>query len=166
LVVERRRTTQDMPSIAVRRAVATDIPAVLSLYRELRPNDPVISSERILALWQEVAEGPKSVVLIAELDGKVASTCMLAMLGNLASDGRPIGVIEHVVTAARFRRRGLSRRLLEFALSEAWRANCCKVMLLSGTQRAAAHGLYEAVGFSGDVERGFVAKPPAPTSIS
>lgn len=103
-------------------------------------------------------------VLVAECDGEVAATCMLAKLANLASDGRPIGVIEHVVTDDRFRRRGVSRKLLEFALTEAWRANCCKVMLLSGVQRPEAHGLYEAVGFKGDVERGFVAKPPASTA--
>lgn len=153
-----------MTSIATRRAVAADIPAVLSLYRELRPNDPPISSDRIPALWREVAEGPGSMVLVAECDGEVAATCMLAKLANLASDGRPIGVIEHVVTDDRFRRRGVSRKLLEFALTEAWRANCCKVMLLSGVQRPEAHGLYEAVGFKGDVERGFVAKPPASTA--
>jgi hypothetical protein len=33
-------------------------------------------------------------------------------------------------------------------------------MLLSGAERAAAHRLYESVGFRADVERGFVAKPP------
>jgi len=32
-------------------------------------------------------------------------------------------------------------------------------MLLSGAQRKEAHKLYESVGFDGDVERGFVAKP-------
>ena len=29
---------------------------------------------------------------------------MLALIANIASDGRPIGFIEHVVTAAAFRR--------------------------------------------------------------
>jgi len=149
-----------MTCITVRKAAEADAPAVLALYRELRPHDPPIANDRLELLWREVAEGPQSMVLVAECDEEVASTCMLATLANLASGGRPIGVIEHVVTAARFRRRGLSRRLLEFALMEAWQAGCCKVMLLSGMQRSEAHGLYEAVGFKGDVERGFVAKPP------
>jgi hypothetical protein len=38
--------------------------------------------------------------------------------------------------------------------------NCCKVVLLSGAQRVEAHRVYEAIGFSGEVERGFVIKPP------
>ncbi|MYN43541.1 GNAT family N-acetyltransferase [Pseudoduganella sp. FT93W] len=150
---------QSKTTIIVRKAVAADTAAVLALYRELRPNDPPIEDARIATLWQEVAEGPRSSILVAEYEQEVAATCMLAFLPNLASDGRPIGVIEHVVTAHRFRRRGLSKKLLEFALAVAWRANCCKVCLLSGAQRTVAHDLYKAVGFDGDVERGFVAKP-------
>ena len=149
-----------MSSIVARRAVAEDIEAVLMLYRELRPNDPPVPADRIQSLWRAVAEDRRSMIFVAEVDGEVAATCMLALLANLASGGRPIGVIEHVVTAQRFRRRGLSRTVLEFALGEAWHADCCKVMLLSGAQRTEAHGVYEAVGFRGDVERGFVAKPP------
>ena len=149
-----------MSSIVARRAVAEDIEAVLMLYRELRPADPPVPADRIQSLWHAVAEDRRSMIFVAEVDGEVAATCMLALLANLASGGRPIGVIEHVVTAQRFRRRGLSRTVLEFALGEAWHADCCKVMLLSGAQRTEAHGVYEAVGFRGDVERGFVAKPP------
>lgn len=149
-----------MPTITVRRAVAADMQAVLALYRELRPNDAALEPDQAASLWRQVAEGPRSMVFVADLEGEVGATCMLAMMANLASEGRPIGVIEHVVTASRFRRQGLSRLVLELALREAWAAGCCKVMLLSGALRTEAHGVYEAVGFKGDVERGFVAKPP------
>ena len=88
-----------------------------------------------------------------------ASTCMLAVVPNLASGGSPFGVIEHVVTLPQYRRRGLGRTVLQFALNRAWAQGCYKVILLSGAQRADAHKLYESVGFRGDVERGFVAKP-------
>ncbi len=50
--------------------------------------------------------------------------------------------------------------VLEYALNAAWSKGCYKVLLLSGAQRTQAHRLYESVGFLGDVERGFVAKPP------
>ena len=70
-------------------------------------------------------------------------------------------MIEHVVTLRAFRGRGLGAAVLWHALAFAWAQQCCKVMLLSGAQRPDAHRLYEAVGFRGDVERGFVAKPPA-----
>ena len=72
--------------------------------------------------------------------------------------GAPFGLIEHVVTAFRFRRQGFGRQVLSFALDLAWSKGCYKVVLVSGSARAEAHRLYESVGFKGDVERGFVAK--------
>ena len=48
---------------------------------------------------------------------------------------------------------------LEHALASAWTRGCCKVMLLSGAQRGEAPKLCESVGFVGDIERGFVARP-------
>ena len=84
---------------------------------------------------------------------------MLAVIPNLANGARPFGVIEHVVTLPEFRRLDLGRVVLQFALDLAWDKDCYKVILLSGAQRTEAHELYESVGFRGDVERGFVAKP-------
>ena len=84
---------------------------------------------------------------------------MIALIANLASEGRPFAVIEHVVTLAEFRGRGLARATMQRALDFAWSRNCCKVMLLSGMLRPEAHRLYETLGFRGDVERGFVIKP-------
>lgn len=148
------------PLIAVRAATRTDLAAVLVLYAELRPQDPALSADQLDSVWPEVCQGLHSLVVLATVDGEPAATCMLASIANLASGGRRIGVIEHVITASRFRRLGLARIVLEFALAEAWRQDLCKVMLLSGVQRTEAHGLYESVGLAGDVERGFVAKPP------
>src|SRR5262245_56212619 len=102
------------------------------------------------------------VLLVCELDGALVATCMLAIIPNLASGARPFGIIEHVVTLPAHRRRGHARRVLQHALDLAWARRCCKVMLLSGEQRGEAHSLYESVGFAGNVERGFVARPPDP----
>ena len=49
--------------------------------------------------------------------------------------------------------------MLHLALDRAWARGCYKVILLSGVQRTDAHRPYESVGFRGDIERGFVAKP-------
>lgn len=148
----------------MREARMDDLAAVQALYAELRPHDPVLSPADAMRLWAGIVDDPHACVVVAEIDGRLGATCMLATLPNLASGGRRIGVIEHVITAAAFRRRGLARVVLQHALALAWRQNCCKVLLLSGVARQEAHGLYESVGFRGDVERGFVAKP-APGTI-
>jgi ribosomal protein S18 acetylase RimI-like enzyme len=151
-----------MITIVTRAATPADLADVLALYRELRPHDPALSPERARVLWDGLQEDPQVTIIVATCDDVVAATCMLAFIPNLASGGRPIGMIEHVITAARFRRRGLARAVLQAALGRAWARDCCKVVLLSGADRPQAHGLYEALGFRGDVERGFVIKPPAP----
>lgn len=144
----------------VRRARESDRDVVLNLYRELRPNDPTLPSDKAYELWSKVNEAPRSQIIVAEFEGQVGATCMLALIANFASEGRPIGLIEHVVTAHSFRRKGLGEACLRYAVEAAWELGCCKVMLLSGAQRPEAHGAYGKVGFSGDVERGFVIKRP------
>ena len=135
-----------------------DLDGILALYRELRPQDPEPLPNARKVFDRMLARDDVR-ILVCEVDGRLVSTCMLALIPNLASGTRPIGLLEHVVTLAAHRGHGYARRVLEHALSVAWQANCCKVMLLSGAQRDDAHRLYESVGFTGDVERGFVVKP-------
>ena len=145
-----------------RRARPEDLDAVLVLYRELRPHDPPLGAEDAARLWAKVSASADSIVVVCEVEGQIGCTCMLALISNLASGGRPIGLIEHVITGTSYRRQGLAEVCLRFALAQAWQMGCCKVVLLSGAQRPEAHRVYEKVGFDGDVERGFVIKAPVP----
>lgn len=129
------------------------------LYKELRPQDPDRSPEEAAASWRSLLDQPTVKLIVADHDGQLVATCMLAFIPNFASGGRPIGFIEHVITLSEFRGRGFARAVLEYALELAWSKNCCKVVLLSGAQRVEAHRLYESLGFRGDIERGFVVKP-------
>jgi GNAT superfamily N-acetyltransferase len=148
-----------MEASVVRFAEARDLQGLLTLYKELRPHDPELSPPQADARWRELLAQSHIRVVVAESAGSLASTCMIALVANLASGGRPFGVIEHVVTLSQFRGRGLARATLQHALDFAWSQDCCKVMLLSGMQREEAHALYESLGFRGDIERGFVIKP-------
>ena len=143
----------------IRFAEHRDLDGVLNLCRELRPQDPKLSADDADALWCKLLGQPHIRVVVAEIDGYLASTCMIALVANLASAGRPFALIEHVVTLPDFRGRGLARAVMQNALEFAWSQDSCKVVLLSGMQRPDAHRLYEALGFRGDVERGFVIKP-------
>ena len=141
----------------IRLAQSGDVNGILDLYRELRPCDPELAEPN--ALLRKILSNQDLALVVCECDDTLTATCMLAIVPNLASGGRPFGVLEHVVTLNRFRRRGFGRAVLQFALEIAWSRNCYKVILLSGMQRSEAHATYESVGFRGDVERGFVAKP-------
>lgn len=142
----------------VRIAVESDLDGVLALYRELRPADPELDEARRRAAWRRILDDHNLSIVVAQVRQTLVSTCMLAVIPNLASGARPFGVIEHVVTLESFRGQGWAGRVLKYALNAAWAKDCYKVILLSGAQRTQAHRLYESVGFRGDIERGFVAK--------
>lgn len=148
-------------SAVVRQIEPGDLDGVLRLYRELRPHDPALAPELARETFAGLIERRDVDLIVCESDGVLAATCMLALIPNLASGAKPIGIIEHVVTLPEFRRRGYARLALEHALKLAWIKSCCKVVLLSGSQRTEAHKLYESVGFVGGIERGFVARPPS-----
>lgn len=142
-----------------RCATLADLAGILALYRELRPHDPELSADVARVTFSGLIEREDIYVVVCDVDRVLVATCMLAMIPNLASGARPFAVIEHVVTLSAHRGRGYGRRVLLHALDLAWSHRCCKVMLLSGAQRTEAHRLYESVGFVGNVETGFVAKP-------
>ena len=142
-----------------RLAQSGDVNGILALYRELHPGDPDLLEPKVLL--RKILSNSDLALVVCECYNALTATCMLAIVPNLASGGRPFAVLEHVVTLNRFRRRGFGRAVLEFALEIAWSRNCYKVILLSGRQRTEAHTLYESLGFRGDVEWGFVIKPGA-----
>lgn len=148
-----------MPA-SVRTARLSDVTGILALYRELRPTDPEIAEPAVQAAFEGVLNSENLELIVCEEEMRLVATCMLAVVPSLAMGARPFAVVEHVVTLNEFRRKGFGQMVLEYALSAAWSKGCYKVLLLSGAQRTQAHRLYESVGFLGDVERGFVAKPP------
>ncbi|WP_324287027.1 GNAT family N-acetyltransferase [Shewanella woodyi] len=77
-------------------------------------------------------DDPLTFIIVADIDGELASTCSLNLNLSIANGARPFAIIERFITSEKFRRQGLSRQVLEFAISMAWEENCCKVMLLSG----------------------------------
>ncbi|WP_137940275.1 GNAT family N-acetyltransferase [Chitinivorax sp. B] len=151
-------------NIIARKAETKDLDGILVLYRELRPHDPELAPTVAEDIFANLLSQGYVHVLVCEAEGILVATCTLVTIPNLASGARPYGVIEHVVTLSAHRGKGYARIVLDQALSLAWSLGCYKVMLLSGAQRIEAHKLYESVGFNGDIERGFVAKPTGTAS--
>lgn len=144
----------------IRIANQDDLAGVLKLYKELRGNDPERTVEQLSTAWEEMQNNPNILVVVAEVNGTLASTCQLALVPTVTNAGKPFGIVEHVITSENFRRKGLSQKVLEKALTLAWSKGCYQVVLLSGETRTSAHRLYEKVGFQSGIEKGFVIKAP------
>ncbi|MFL9453023.1 MULTISPECIES: GNAT family N-acetyltransferase [Nostocales] len=69
-------------------------------------------------------------------------------------------VVHNVVTHSNYRQQGISTQVLRYALNLAWKQDCYKVMLLSGSKREETLRFYEQAGFQRGVKTGFIAFPP------
>jgi GNAT superfamily N-acetyltransferase len=69
---------------------------------------------------------------------------------NLAKSGRPFAVVENVIVATAWRRKGIGRALVEHAVAAAREAGCYKLMLATGQESMRNRQFCGACGFSGD----------------
>lgn len=144
-------------SEVIRLARYEELKEILKLYRQLQPNDLDVSNNSELKdVWDSIYKDPNLYCIVAEVDGKVVSSCNIAIIKNLTRNLRPYGLIENVVTDLNYRKKGYATKALNFALDIAKKNNCYKVMLLSGSKREETLRFYETVGFERNVKTGFV----------
>lgn len=130
---------------------------LLRLYKYLHNDDPdVTGNNKLIGLWEDIYNDSNSFCIVAELDGKLVSTCTLAILKNLTRNLRPYGLIENVVTDPEYRKRGLGTKVLRNAVEIAKKNDCYKVMLLTSSKIEETLLFYEKAGFKRGRKTGFV----------
>jgi GNAT superfamily N-acetyltransferase len=143
----------------IRKIRNDELSALLELYRHLHADDAVPAvNTGLKRLWRRILNDPQLHYFVAEVRGKIVSSCTLAIILNLTRNAKPYGLIENVVTHPEFRKRGLGTRVLQGALELAWEQDCYKVMLLTSRKDPATLRFYEHAGFEGGIKTGFVAK--------
>lgn len=142
----------------IREATPADFDAVVDLYRQLQPGDPVVDDGSDLEAYQEILTNPRLHILVLEVDGVVAATTYLNIIPNLTRSASPYAVIENVVVNESMRRSGLGRRIMEATLEKAWEEGCYKAMLMTGSSNPATHAFYESCGFSPDAKSAYLAR--------
>ncbi len=142
---------------SIRTVRPDDLAALLELYVHLNPDNAAVPEEALLLpAWERILHDPNVYCFVADTDGVLTGSCLLAVVPNLTRGARSFGVIENVVTHREYRRQGIGRRLMRQALQTAWDAVCYKVMLLSGAWREDAHRFYEELGFTQGGKAAFV----------
>ena len=146
-------------TFGVRRAVATDVPALAALYGA----DPLSASrgdsaegdltdyERAFAAID--ADPHQLLVAVDAPDAgapgaSTVATLQMTFLPGLARRGAWRAELEAVHVAASQRGRGLGAALIGWAVDEARRRGCALVQLTSSTSRTDAHRFYERLGFT------------------
>lgn len=134
-----------------------ELEQLLELYGELHPEDPdPAGNPSLKGLWDQIASDPCLFYLVAEEDGRLVSSCTLAIVKNLTRNLRPYGIIENVITAQQYRNKGYATLVLQKAIAIAKDHNCYKVMLLSGSKSEDTLRFYENSGFKRGMKTGFI----------
>ena len=102
--------------MTVRRAVKTDLDKLLLLYQHLHTDDVQAADKVLVKVWNEILEDPSLAYFVIEMDGLIVTSCNLALIPNLTRAGRPIGLIENVVTHTDYRNLGLGKKVMQSAI--------------------------------------------------
>ncbi|MGD0780879.1 MAG: GNAT family N-acetyltransferase [Dehalococcoidales bacterium] len=141
--------------LIIRPATGKDIPRLLELYQQLSMSPgsyqkaPIADCKKVLAAASKV---PGYSLLVAEENGEVIGTTVLAILPGFAHGTAPFAVIEYVVVDEKKRSQGIGKLLMEYCKDLAKKAGCYKIMLTSDKRRERAHKFYESIGFEASAE--------------
>lgn len=139
----------------IREATAADLDALLDLYLDLHETR-LPDAGRAEAAWRKILSDPDHHVLVCDLDGEIASSCVCAVIPNLTRNARPFALIENVVTREKHRGKGYATACLARARVIAVEAGCYKIMLMTGAKDAATLDFYRRAGFDDREKTAFI----------
>ena len=148
------QVTKDDGSLIARHATRDDADAVERLYTLLSPENRSISvqPDRL----DLIANDPANLLLVVEWKGNVIGTALLTICLDAMFGTQPFGVVENIIVDTDYRSTGCGRFVSDAIDRAALNADSSKVMLLSNHMRSDAHAYFEAMGYDGEVKRGFV----------
>ena len=140
----------------VREAGAEDLEELLRLYLHLHEKSVPEQSERLSDTWKQIVEDENHHLIVNEVEGQIASSCVCVIIPNLTKHVRPYAFVENVVTHADFRGKGLASECLEYAKQIAEQQNCYKMMLLTGSREKAVLDFYKRAGYNSEDKTAFI----------
>lgn len=139
-------------------ATEDDIPRILELYRqlsigtaraELSHNSAL---EDYLRVFKEFSKIPGHELLVADYKGEVVGTIVFLIVPNLSHRALPWALVENVVVDENYRRHGIGKLLMDYAITRAKKAGCYRIALSSDKRRKEAHQFYRSLGFEASAE--------------
>jgi ribosomal protein S18 acetylase RimI-like enzyme len=143
-------------AVTLREVNETDLNGLLKLYTELHSNAMPECGEKPAGIWAEILGNKNHHIIVAEEEGRIVSSCTLLIVPNLTHAQRPYALIENVITATDFRRRGLASACMDHAKDIAVRADCYKIMLMTGSKQESVLTFYERAGYNREDKTAFI----------
>ncbi|WP_033291979.1 GNAT family N-acetyltransferase [Amycolatopsis jejuensis] len=140
-----------MPSLPVRQARRRDVEAIVRMLADDQlgaTRDSPDDLEPYLQAFETIASDQNQLLVVATSEDQPVATLQLTIIPGLARGGALRGQIEAVRVRRDHCGAGLGAELVQWAIDESRRRGCKLVQLTSDTTRAAAHRLYERLGFT------------------
>lgn len=138
-----------MSDAVFRRAIATDLPAIVALLADdvlgaarERPGDPAYD-----AAFAAIAADANQLLAVADLGGRIVGCLQVSFIPGISHRGAWRGQIESVRIGADQRGSGLGRRMMDWAIEQCRARGCRMVQLTTDKSRTDARRFYESLGF-------------------
>jgi GNAT superfamily N-acetyltransferase len=139
--------------IEIRQAANEDFIVLISLYEQLEdmgdvwcdvefsPKDKMLSQE----MFGNLNDYPDYNVYVAEVEGEIVGTLALLIIDSIPN-GIPSAIVENVVVDRIWRRKGVGRQLMQFAIDQSRFKGCYEISLSSRMDNETAHRFYGSLG--------------------
>lgn len=140
----------------IREIRKSELNELLHLYTHLHESGIPQDSEHLRNTWDTICNDGNHHIIVCEVDGKIVSSCVCVIIPNLSRNIRPYAFIENVVTHSEYRGRGYASACLDYAKELAQKANCYKMMLLTGSKSENTLNFYKNAGYNCDDKTAFI----------
>lgn len=140
----------------IREIQHSDFKGLMELYMQLHDNQMPESTPEILELWNRIVEDKDHHIIVAEIDGRIVSSCVCVIIPNLTHNQQPYAFVENVITDEKYRKQGLATECLNYAKRIAEKENCYKLMLLTGSKKESTLNFYRQAGYNSEDKTAFI----------
>ena len=140
----------------IREVRDDDFDGLMELYMQLHDNPMPDKTPKIMTLWRRILEDKSHHIIVAEVDGKIVSSCVCVIIPNLIRNVRPYAFVENVVTHGDYRKNGYATACLNYAKQIAEENHCYKMMLLTGSKKESTLNFYRNAGYNSSDKTAFI----------
>ena len=140
----------------VREIKENELFDLLELYLNLHENSVPKMTEHLKSVWDTIINDNNHHIIVNEQDGKIVSSCVCVIIPNLTRNVRPYAFVENVVTHSDYRGKGYATDCLNYAKGIAKKAECYKMMLLTGSKEDSTLNFYTKAGYNSTDKTAFI----------
>lgn len=140
----------------VREIKENELFDLLELYLNLHESSVPKMTEHLKSVWDTIINDNNHHIIVNEQDGKIVSSCVCVIIPNLTRNVRPYAFVENVVTHSDYRGKGYATDCLNYAKELAEKAECYKMMLLTGSKEDSTLNFYTKAGYNSTDKTAFI----------